>query len=294
MINLEWLRTFRAVYVSKSLSRAAEILMISQPTVSQQIASLESRLGQKLFTRKSKGVIETDFGRMLNTMLSGAMETLEKVELSITQKESQLKEIITIGISEHLYKTILCPNILKLGAYVHIKFGTKSELIKDVEAGRLLYAIIPDQVNTFDTICHKIRQQRLLLVGTRDIDFDPYMNLYKSDKSRAQQWLTANTWYAHENNSSFIKMYWLHLFDKQRPAIVPNYIIPNEYEVLFQQSQGSGLSVAFDTTVQPFLNNGTLQTCEVEPVNYRDLSLISSKQKADPELTKKLVSWLSR
>ena len=53
--------------------------MISQPTVSQQISNLESRLGQKLFNRKSKGVIETDFGRMLNTMLSGAMETLEEV-----------------------------------------------------------------------------------------------------------------------------------------------------------------------------------------------------------------------
>jgi len=80
MINLEWLRTFRAVYKTKSLSRAADLLMISQPTVSQQLSSLESRIGQKLFTRKSKGVTETDVGRMLNTMVSGTIENLEEVE----------------------------------------------------------------------------------------------------------------------------------------------------------------------------------------------------------------------
>ena len=270
------------------------MLSISQPTVSQQLSNLESRLGQKLFTRKSKGVIETDFGRMLNTMLSGTMERLEEVELSITKKESKLHNIISVGISPHIYKTLLCPNILGLGEYVHIKFGTKKELIKDVEEGRLLYAIIPDSVNTFDTLCYKIRQQKLLLVGTKDIDFSPYIDLYQTNRQKAQQWLSSKKWYAHDHNSNFIKIYWLHLFDKQRPSIIPNYVIPNEYEVLFQQSQGSGLSVAFDTTIGPFLRNDTLHTCEVEQVNYRDLSVISNKQKADPTLTKKLVTLLSK
>ena len=79
MINLEWLRTFRAVYRTKSLSQAAEMLSISQPTVSQQISTLEAHLGHKLFIRKSKGVLETDEGKMLNTMISGSIETLEAV-----------------------------------------------------------------------------------------------------------------------------------------------------------------------------------------------------------------------
>jgi DNA-binding transcriptional LysR family regulator len=294
MINLEWLRTFRAVYITKSLSRAAETLMISQPTVSQQISSLESRLGQKLFNRKSKGVVETDFGRMLNTMLSGAMETLEDVELSITKKDSKLKNITSIGISVHIYKTLLCPKVLELGEFVHIKFGTRNELVKDVEEGRLLYAVIPDNLNTFDTICNKIREQKILLVGTPDIDFNHYKKHYKTDKQKAQEWLMAHRWYSHDINSNFIKIYWMSVFDKKRPSIVPNYIIPNEYEVLFQQSQGSGLSVAFDTTVEPFLKDGTLQTCEVKEVVHRELSLISNKRKADPELTEKIVRMLSK
>lgn len=293
MINLEWLRTFRAVYKTKSLSRAAELLMISQPTVSQQLSSLETRIGQKLFTRKSKGVAETDIGRMLNTMVSGTIENLEEVELLITQKTSKLKTIINIGISEHLYKTILCPRVTELGEHVHIKFGNKNQLIKEVEEGKLMYAVIPDKINTFDTICNKIREQKVLLVGTPDVDFAEFENLYKKGLSLAEPWLKQHTWYAHDNNSNFIKIYWLTVFNKKRPSIIPNYIVPNEYEVLFQQSAGSGLSVAFNTTVAPFLKSGKLHSCEVKQVIYRDLSLLSNKKKADPKITKRIIGLLS-
>ena len=115
MINLEWLRTFRAVYRTKSLSRAAEILSISQPTVSQQIFNLEGHLGQKLFVRKSKGVLETEDGKLLNTLVAGSIESLEEIEQLVIQKQSQLKTIVTIGISAHLYKSILCRKIFSIG-----------------------------------------------------------------------------------------------------------------------------------------------------------------------------------
>lgn len=293
MLNLEWLRTFRTVYKTKSLSRAAEVLMISQPTVSQQIANLESRIGQKLFERRSKGVIETDMGRMLNTMVSGSIELLEDAESMVVKKDSKLRNLISIGISEHLYKTVLCQKVLELGEYVHIKFGTKSNLIREVENGNLVYAVIPDSTNTFDTICHKIREQRVLLAGTPDVDFSQFIKLFKTDSQGAERWLANHIWYAHDNNSNFIKIYWLTLFDKKRPSIVPNYIIPNEYEVLFQQSQGSGLSVAFDTNLEPFIKSGELQACEVKKVVYRNLSLLSNNKKANPKTTAKIVDLLS-
>ena len=294
MINLEWLRTFRAVYTSKSLSRASELLMISQPTVSQQISNLEARVGQKLFIRKSKGVIETDFGRMLNTMIAGAIESLEGVETTITSKDSVLKNIVSLGISAHLYKTILCQKVLELGDHVHIKFGTKEALISDVEEGRLLYAIVPGEINTFDTRCFPFRKQKILLAGTMDVDFRPFKKWYQTDKIKAQEWLASHRWYAHDHNSNFIKIYWLTVFDKNRPSIVPNYIIPNEYEVLFQQSQGSGLSIAFDTSLEPFVKDGLLKSCEVKEVVYRELSLITSKKKEDPELTSRIIQLLSK
>lgn len=136
------------LYKTKSLSRAAEMLRISQPTVSQQISALESRVGKKLFERKSKGVLETDMGKILNTMISGSIEELEGIEEKVVKKDAKFKNILSIGICPHLYKSTLCTTTPKLAEYVHIKFGTKNDLIKQVEAGDLLYAIVPEKVLT--------------------------------------------------------------------------------------------------------------------------------------------------
>lgn len=292
MINLEWIRTFRTVYKTKSLSKAAELLMISQPTVSQQLSTLESHIGQKLFIRKSKGVIETDEGRILNTLISGSIEKLEEVENLISQENSKIKTILTIGISEHLYKSILCQQILLLGDFVHIKFEKKEQLIQDVENGNLLYAIIPGKTNTFDLNCFSLYDQKMVLVGTPNIDFVEFEKLYKYNKGEAEKWLEKFKWYAHDSASGYIKLYWIDIFNKKRPSILPNYIIPNEFEVLTQLSKGEGLSVALDTNARPFVKEGTLKTCQIKEVYFRGLSLIANKNKTDEVTTKRLLELL--
>lgn len=294
MINLEWLRTFRAVYKTKSLSKASELIHISQPTVSQHIATLESHLGQKLFLRKSKGVIETDEGRMLNNMLSGAMSTLEDIEHKILSKSSHLKCTVTIGISEHLYKTFLCRLFFDLGDYVHITFGNKSSLINAVEEGRLLYAIVPGETNTFDLICDPLFNQHLVLVATNDIELGDLKNLIDTDSEKAERLLTNQIWYAHDTVSSFIKLFWITVFNKKRPSIVPNYVVPNEFEILQQMSKGSGLSIALKQTAHIFEQQGLLKIIDIDPVYFRPLSLISNKSRSRKEIRDKILTMLKR
>lgn len=294
MINLEWLRTFRTVYKTKSLSKASELINISQPTISQHISTLESHIGQKLFLRKSKGVIETDEGRMLNNMLSGAMTTLEDIEYKITSKTSHLKSTITIGISEHLYKTFLCRLFFDLGEYVHITFGDKQTLIKEVEEGRLLYAIIPGQTNTFDLNCDPIFDQHLVLVATHDLDLSGIKSTIKNSPEQAKQLLTNQTWYAHDTNANYIKLFWMSIFNKERPSIVPNYVVPNEFEILQQMSKRSGLSIALKQTADYFEQEGALKIVDLNPVYFRPLSLISNKNRAKEKVKENILSMLKR
>lgn len=294
MINLEWLRTFRTVYKTKSLSRASDLLNISQPTVSQHINSLEHHIGQQLFTRKSKGVLETDEGKVVNTLISGSIESLEEAENILGQRHSQKKTIISIGISQHLYKTVLCKQIMELGEYVHVKFGTKQNLIKDIEQGRLLYGIIPGETDTFDINFDHLFDQKLILVQTPGLLPEGIDNIFEKDKNKAEQILTRQKWFAHDAAAGYIKLFWLHRFDKKRPAIVPNYVIPNEFETLFQLSQSSGLSVALDTTAAPFIKDKTLQICDIPPIDFRPVSLLSSKKKAPQKITNMLVEVLSK
>lgn len=294
MINLEWFRSFRAVYKTKSLSKASELLMISQPTVSQHIAALETHMQQKLFIRKSKGVLETEEGKLLNTMVSGALENLESIEDQILRKDSEIKNILKIGVSSHLYKSLFCKHVPDLGSHVHLTFGTKQELKSLVENGKIYCAVVPEKIDTFDLICEHLYGQKLVLVASKDINIDEFDELYAKDMQAAEKWLSQQKWYSHDVNSSFIKNYWLYAFDKKRPAIIPNYIIPNEHEVLFQLSRNSGLCVSSHSTLIPHMSENRLHVSKAKDITWRELFLITNKKMHDPEKNEKIINTIRR
>ena len=64
-MTLDQLRYFRAVCKYDGVSRAAEMLNISQPSISNAIANLEKEFGIKLFTRRRKRLLLTEEGRIL-------------------------------------------------------------------------------------------------------------------------------------------------------------------------------------------------------------------------------------
>ena len=62
MINLTKIRYFLAIVDSGSLSGAALELGVSQPTLSQQLATLEAHLGQRLLLRSWPGSVGNSLG----------------------------------------------------------------------------------------------------------------------------------------------------------------------------------------------------------------------------------------
>ena len=72
-INFELYKVFYEVALSKSISKGAKNLMISQPAVTQSIQTLENELGGKLFIRTPKGVILTNEGQELFNYIKEGM-----------------------------------------------------------------------------------------------------------------------------------------------------------------------------------------------------------------------------
>jgi LysR family transcriptional regulator, transcriptional activator of nhaA len=64
-LNFHHLRYFWAVARHGTLRRTAEVLHVSQPSISAQIKLLESALGQRLFRRSGRSLVLTDFGRII-------------------------------------------------------------------------------------------------------------------------------------------------------------------------------------------------------------------------------------
>ena len=81
-IELRHLRYFLAVAETLHFSRAAQLLGIAQPPLSQQIKRLEQRLGHRLFDRTTRGVKLTLAGQLL---AERARSTIEKVQDDLAQ-----------------------------------------------------------------------------------------------------------------------------------------------------------------------------------------------------------------
>jgi DNA-binding transcriptional LysR family regulator len=62
-MQIKYLECFMLISELKSFTKAAQMLFLSPPAVTQQINALEDQLGFKLFNRSNKGVSLTDAGR---------------------------------------------------------------------------------------------------------------------------------------------------------------------------------------------------------------------------------------
>jgi DNA-binding transcriptional LysR family regulator len=91
------LLTFRAVAHARSFSRAAEGLSLTQPSVSHQIALLETEIGVRLFERGRGGLRRTPAGEVLLEHADHVAWRLELADTQITALVGQRRETLRLG-----------------------------------------------------------------------------------------------------------------------------------------------------------------------------------------------------
>ena len=149
--NLNLYRVFLAVAETGSVSRAAEVLFISQPAVSKAIHNLESTLSVHLIERSSRGAKLTPQGSLLYEHLRPAFDSIRSAEDEIRQGNELGIGELRIGAS-----TSLCRNILLgylsdfIREYPHIKvyLSCHSTLttVKMLDEGRIDLGLICETV----------------------------------------------------------------------------------------------------------------------------------------------------
>lgn len=96
-MELRHLRYFLAVADCGSFHRAAEHLLVAQPSLSRQIRALEHELGEPLFTRTPHGVTLTPAGRALVGHARRIL-ALEAATPEIVSRREQPREHVTLGV----------------------------------------------------------------------------------------------------------------------------------------------------------------------------------------------------
>ncbi|MGW9372962.1 LysR family transcriptional regulator [Streptomyces xanthophaeus] len=98
-MNLEGLRYAQAVAETKSFSAAARAYGVTQPALSNGIAKLEERLGDKLFERSPRGVTQTAFGTRILPLIEHALTALDAVASEARRLTEPGEPKIRMGVS---------------------------------------------------------------------------------------------------------------------------------------------------------------------------------------------------
>src|ERR1700733_14118192 len=96
-MEIHQLRYFVAVAQASSFSRAAAACFVSQPSLSQQIAKLETDVGQRLFDRLGRRVQLTDAGRQLLDSAMAILAMVEDVKLRLRDDGNVVGCKLTVG-----------------------------------------------------------------------------------------------------------------------------------------------------------------------------------------------------
>ena len=146
-IDLNLYRVFFTVASCKNISRAAEILFVSQPAVSKSIKTLENSLNVTLFSRSSKGVTLTPEGEILLNHIKNAFAEFSLGEHIIEKLKNKEMGNINLGVSTTIGKSYFLPKFqafIKEYPYFKIKIVNKPtfDTIKLVQDEKLDLGII--------------------------------------------------------------------------------------------------------------------------------------------------------
>ena len=147
MLSLHQLRCFLTVYELGSLTAAAEELGYAQPSVSEQIRTLERSLDIQLFRRVGRGVVPTTVADTLRPHAEATIAAAEEARRAVQRVKSFETGTIRFGMfgSARLYAGAgLVADVLERypGVRVEIIGQNSSEVLEDLRRGRIEAALI--------------------------------------------------------------------------------------------------------------------------------------------------------
>ena len=154
-MELRTLRYFLAVAREENMSEAANVLHVTQPTLSRQIADLECELGVTLFERTNRACVLTGDGMRLRQRAEEILSLVNQTEAELADDEHELSGNIRIGGGE----TQAMRPILETFAQLHrenprvtceLYTGNADAVEERLERGLLDFALLIEPIKNLE------------------------------------------------------------------------------------------------------------------------------------------------
>lgn len=193
----------KTIVEEKSISKAAQKLFLTQPSLSKCVQKIETSLGTALFKRTNTGLIPTFAGQRYYQVATEILKIYNDFEIEISDINNLKKGRITIGctiyLATHILPIILpifkreCPNI-----ELFVVEKNSTELEKDLSAGKVDFALMHTSPvykisNTSNIDFHPLFKDPFLLVTKKDHPLNQYaVKIEHSDYPKIDITLFAN------------------------------------------------------------------------------------------------------
>lgn len=177
-MELRQLRYFVAIVDHGSLSRAALVLHVAQPALTQQLRQLEDELGAQLLHRSAQGVLCTDAGKVFYEHAQAILKQVADARSAVVQSTTRPSGSVTLGLPHSISGALALPLLMATRAsYPEITLQLTEELsgslLEQLKSGRINLAVLFDdgQMKAFTST--PLIEEDLMFICRAGSVFDP-------------------------------------------------------------------------------------------------------------------------
>lgn len=175
-MELRVLRYYLTVAREENITRAADMLHITQPTLSRQMAELEEELHTRLFERTNRKIVLTESGMLLRRRAEELISLADKVQQEFQSGGDELTGLISIGSGVTAAVSACLPKLLQDYAqkYPQVRFelhtGTAAGIKDLLDKGLLDIGILmePIEVEKYDFVRLPVKEVWGILMPADD------------------------------------------------------------------------------------------------------------------------------
>ena len=184
MKDTDWEILYR-LYETPNMTKVADMLYISQPSLTKRVKNMEKEFGVKIINRTSKGVKFTSEGEYLAKKAKEYMEFIKNVKEGLNSYKTELEGTIKVG-SPYTYSKFELTDVLF--EYSKVNKNVKFEIIND-QSNNLFKMVLKNHIELgficgdFDGDVNKIlvKQNKAYIVSKGPINLEKLSQMQRID-----------------------------------------------------------------------------------------------------------------
>ncbi len=287
------LKTFVTLVEVKNFTKTAEILLMSQPSVSLHIKKLEEEFQTKLFLRSPKFLKVTLTGEILYDRAKQMITIYEQTRQDIQEHDRSIKGELKIGASFTIGEYILPSLLIDLQEEypeleLQVIIGNTEEIVQAVRLYKVDIGLIEGQTNEKELSVHPFMQDELFIVSSNNHELANKDDVEITDL-HDQAWVTREV-------GSGTREYLNHVIRSNGLKIKSILTISSNQgikETLIKN--GSGLALLSRSVIERDVQNKIISTIQVKDESFnRTLSYVYSPIMKDKKNVKTFITELNK